>query len=121
LSEHAQQLAATEQKSLEFLGAVSDRLTATLGTLAKSAEKQHAELARQGEMMARAIEASGRVTQLQQALNQNLHALAGAKNFGDTVMSLAAAIHLLNSRLTSMSPAPTAVRLEALEPKGKAA
>jgi hypothetical protein len=61
------------------------------------------------------------VTQLQQALNQNLHALAGAKNFEDTVMSLAAAIHLLNARLNGMSPAPTSVKLEALDSKGKAA
>jgi biopolymer transport protein ExbB/TolQ len=121
LSQHAQQIAATEQKSIEQLSTASDRLTATLSTLAKSAEKQHTELARQGEMMARAIEASGRVTTLQQALNQTLHALSGAKNFEDTVMSLAATIHLLNTRLNGMSPAPTSVKLEALEPKGKAA
>ena len=49
--------------------------------------------------MRQAIDATGRVTQLQDALNSNLNALAGSKNFEDTVMSLAAAIHLLNSRL----------------------
>jgi biopolymer transport protein ExbB/TolQ len=121
LTQHAQHLAAAEQKSIEQLNASSDRLTATLTVLAKSAEKQHAELARQGEMMAKAIEASGRVTQLQQALNQNLHALSGAKNFEDTVMSLAATIHLLISRLHGLSPAPSSVKLESLETKGKAA
>jgi hypothetical protein len=36
---------------------------------------------------------------LEQKLNDNLQALAGSKNFEDTVMSLAATIHLLNSRL----------------------
>jgi len=37
--------------------------------------------------------------QLERALNDNLSALAGAKNFEDTVMSLSAAIHLLTTRL----------------------
>jgi biopolymer transport protein ExbB/TolQ len=121
LTQHAQHLAMAEQKSLEQLSEASDRLAATLTTLSKSAERQHAELTRQGEVMLKAVEASGRVTQLQQALNQNLNALAGAKNFEDTVMSLAAAIHLLNSRLSGLSSAPTSVRLEAAESKGKAA
>ena len=42
---------------------------------------------------------SGIISALEQKLNDNLQALAGAKNFEDTVMSLAATIHLLNSRL----------------------
>lgn len=121
LAQHAAQLTAAENKSLEKFSETSDRLTAALSTLAKSAEKQHAELARQGDVLLRAIEASGRVTQLQQVLNQNLHALAGAQNFEDTVMSLSAAIHLLNSRLGSLSPAPTSVKLEAVDTRGKAA
>ena len=49
--------------------------------------------------MTQAIRAAGEVVSLEKALNQNLNALAGSKNFEDTVMSLAAAIHLLNTKL----------------------
>ena len=56
-------------------------------------------MVKQGELMTQAIRAAGDVVQLERALNDNLSALAGAKNFEDTVMSLAAAIHLLNARL----------------------
>jgi len=42
-----------------------------------------------------AIQAAGEVTRLEDALNRNLAALAGSKNFEETVVSLAAAIHLL--------------------------
>jgi hypothetical protein len=62
-------------------------------------QAQQLALLRQGEVMSRAVEATGDVMKLEQALNENLRALAGSKNFEDTVMSLAAAIHLLNTRL----------------------
>ena len=50
-------------------------------------------------MLGRAVEATGEVIRLEDALNRNLTALAGAKHFEQTVISLAAAIHLLNARL----------------------
>jgi hypothetical protein len=56
-------------------------------------------MVKQGELMTQAIRAAGDVVQLERALNENLSALAGSKNFEDTVMSLAAAIHLLTTRL----------------------
>jgi len=58
-----------------------------------------------------AAEATAQVTRLEEALNHNLASLAGAKNFEETVMSLAAAIHLLTGRLTE-TPANPKVRLE---------
>lgn len=73
---------------------------------------QQTELTRQGEVMAQAMQATSDVIKLEQALNQNLKTLAGAKNFEDTVMSLAAAIHLLNTRLGAHDPA-SAVSLQA--------
>ena len=50
--------------------------------------------------MSRVLAATGAITSLERKLNDNLQALAGSKNFEDTVMSLAATIHLLNSRLS---------------------
>ncbi len=60
---------------------------------------QHEAISRQSEIMERVVTATGDVKNLESALNQNLSALAGAKNFQDTVMSLSAAIQLLTSRL----------------------
>lgn len=97
-------------------------LGAHAGQLAEHARvlvAQQQELVRQGELMTQAIKAAGDIVQLERALNQNLSALAGAKNFEDTVMSLAAAIHLLNVRLGK--PDSPHVDLKLHQPKGRAA
>ena len=52
------------------------------------------------------------VAKLQETLNQNLRTLAGAKNFEQTVMSLAAVIHLLNARLGELPGDSPQVELE---------
>ena len=65
----------------------------------KLVQSQQGEIARQGEILLQILRATGDVANLEKVLNQNLRALAGSKNFEDTVMSLSAAIHLLNSRL----------------------
>jgi hypothetical protein len=77
--------------------------------------------------MGRILQASGDVEQLQDVLNRNLAALAGAKNFEQTVLGLAAAIHLLNGRMVesvgplySGSTVP-AVQLESKRRTSKAA
>jgi hypothetical protein len=69
--------------------------------------------------MTQAIRAAGDVVKLETALNQNLSALAGSKNFEDTVMSLSAAIHLLNTRLGKGDTSH--VELKATQVKGRAA
>lgn len=60
---------------------------------------QHQAITKQSDVMQRVLQATGEVKSLEAALNQNLSALAGAKNFQDTVMSLSATIQLLTSRL----------------------
>ena len=96
---HTAQLVKAENAAAERNQRYAEQLKSALVQSAKVMKDQQSELVRQGETMARAIEASGEVTRLQDALNQNLNTLAGAKNFEDTVMSLSAAIHLLNTRL----------------------
>jgi biopolymer transport protein ExbB/TolQ len=68
------------------------------------------QLANQTEVLTRAVEAAGEVTGLEDALNRNLAALAGAKHFEQTVLSLAAAVNMLSARLAESPNAP--VRLE---------
>ena len=75
---------------------------------------------KQGELMTQAIRVAGDVVQLEKALNQNLSALSGSKNFEETVMSLAATIHLLNARLGKLSDAPH-IELKPSQLRGRAA
>ena len=71
--------------------------------------------------MARIVEATGDVMKLETSLNQNLKALAGSKNFEDTVMSLAAAIHLLNMRLGATDSETRRIDLGPPKVQGRAA
>jgi biopolymer transport protein ExbB/TolQ len=111
-----------EHLQTTMTSALDRSLSAHAAQLAENARvlgAQQQELVRQGELMTQAIKAAGDVVQLERALNQNLSALAGAKNFEDTVMSLAAAIHLLNVRLGKTDAQQ--VDLKGYPPKGRAA
>ena len=73
--------------------------------------------------MREVVEATGEVVKLEKALNENLSALAGKHNFEETVMSLAATIHLLNSRFDVGSDNSRQVKLtkEKSKSQGRAA
>jgi hypothetical protein len=57
---------------------------------------------------------------LEDALNSNLAALAGAKHFEQTVLSLAAAVNMLSARLAETTPAAP-IKLEPLRRTAHAA
>ena len=120
LSQHAVQLGKNEQASSEQLAQRWEQWQLALSHNARLLHAQQQELVKQSEMMTQAIRAAGEVVQLEKALNQNLSALAGSKNFEDTVMSLSAAIHLLNTRLGKHSDTPP-VELRSPQVKGRAA
>jgi len=120
LSQYAAELERIEQAAAQQLQLRWEQWQTALSQNARLLHTQQQELVRQGELMTQAIRAAGDVIQLEQALNQNLAALAGAKNFEDTVMSLAAAIHLLNSRLSHLADVPH-VALSSASVKGRAA
>jgi biopolymer transport protein ExbB/TolQ len=120
LSQHVAELGRIEQAAAQQLQLRWEQWQTALSQNARLLHAQQQELTRQGELMTQAIRAAGDVIQLEQALNQNLAALAGAKNFEDTVMSLAAAIHLLNSRLSDLAGVPH-VALASASVKGRAA
>jgi len=77
-----------------------DRVQRQLTTAAEASAVQQQELARHGAMLSDVIQATGQVVSLEDALNRNLSALSGAHNFEETLLSLSAAIHLLNGRLS---------------------
>ena len=66
---------------------------------------QHQEqLVEQSNVLLKVVEATEQVTRLEEKLNSNLSALAGANNFEETVISLSAAVQLLSSRLGGATP-----------------
>lgn len=115
----AESLAKAERETDERLRARWEQWQTVLSDNARLLHSQQGELARQGALMAQVLEATGEVMKLERALNDNLRALAGAKNFEDTVMSLSAAIHLLNTRLETAPYDP--VELASPVKQGRAA
>jgi hypothetical protein len=103
---HAERLAASSEATAEQNRRNWSRLQQTLADNSEKVKGQQAELVRQGDILLRVVEASGHVTKLETALNSNLSALAGAQHFEETVLNLAAAIHLLNARLGQVSAGP---------------
>ncbi len=70
-------------------------------------QQQQSELARQGDVVLRAMDGIRQMNQMQNALNENLHALTVTGNLDETMDRLTGAVSLLNARL---SPEETAVR-----------
>ncbi|MGD0384293.1 MAG: hypothetical protein ABSA77_12280 [Thermoguttaceae bacterium] len=108
---HAQHLSAAEQASIQANRQHWEKIIQTQAHGAQNLAALQASVTRQVEVIQQAVAAVGEVARLEDALNRNLSALAGAKHFEQTVMSLAAAINLLGARLAEM-PAPAAIKLD---------
>ena len=100
LDKHASRLAEVEREGGEQARRRFEQWQTVLSDNARIMQAQQTEMAKQGETMSQVLAATSDVIKLEQALNDNLRLLSGARNFEDTVMSLSAAIHLLNTRLT---------------------
>ncbi len=121
LTHFAQRIADTQQAAADQAGKRWEQWQTALSHNARTLQAHQQELVKQGEVMARAVEATGEVIKLEASLNQNLKSLAGAKNFEDTVMSLSAAIHLLNTQLGASAAETQQVELEQKPSQGRAA
>ena len=99
MKEHAEMLSAIEREAAEANRQHWSRVQAALVDASAAAANQQAELAKQSDILLKVVDATGQVRALEQALNDNLATLAGARNFDETVTSLSAAIQLLSSRL----------------------
>lgn len=121
LKAHGQQMAAIEQSSAEQNRRHWDQVQRTQAQSTQAMASLQTATAAQADVLGRAVEASGEVTRLEDALNRNLATLAGAKHFEQTVMSLAAAIHLLNARLSESPADTTPIQLEPKRGKTQAA
>lgn len=119
LKHHAERLAANEETVAEQGRRQWEKIALAQLQHVQSLAGVQNSLAQQADTMERILAATGDVEKLQDVLNRNLAALAGAKNFEQTVLGLAAAIHLLNGRMVE-STAP-AVQLESKRRTTKAA
>lgn len=121
LQAHAEHLVAAGQAVSEQNRRQWEPVHQSLTANAESLQGLQASLVQQAEALGRAVEATGQVTRLEDALNRNLAALGGAQNFEQTVVSLAAAIQLLVGRLGELPPDARSVRLESHRRNSQAA
>ena len=104
LQAHAAQLASAEEASADKNRQNWMRVQQALTDASESVRGQQSELVRQGEVLRQVVEATGQIARLEDTLNGNLAALAGAQHFEETLLNLSAAIHLLNARLGQVAP-----------------
>jgi len=121
LKQHARELAAAEQAAADDNRRQWGELQQALAESVQAAAAAQEALVERVEVLSKAVEATSHIARLEEALNRNLAALAGSKNFEETVMSLAAAIHLLNARLAERPAGAAIVHLEPTRRLEKAA
>lgn len=121
IDSHTQHLTRFEQAAQERSLAHGDQLRSILRENADVLREHQGEMIRQTEVLARAVAATSDVVKLEAALNSNLQTLAGSRHFEETVMSLAATIHLLNTRLSELPLHDKSVSLTPARAQGRAA
>jgi hypothetical protein len=82
---------------------------------------QQEQLIRQGDVMLRVVEATAHVRKLEEALNENLTALAASHRFEETVVGLSAALQLLSTKLGRQLVLRDDVTRESTPPASQAA
>jgi hypothetical protein len=82
---------------------------------------QQEQLTRQGDVLLRVVEATGHVRRLEDALNSNLTALAGAHHFEETVVGLSAALQLLSANMGRSLTLRDEISLDGDQPASRAA
>jgi len=118
---HARAIAAAEQSQAERNYQHWEQVQRSLVQSTEATAALQKGIAGQADVLGRACEAAADVARLEDSLNRNLAALAGSKNFEQTVMSLAAAIHLLNARLGETPVDAHSVQLDSTRQAGHAA
>lgn len=98
LQRHAAALVDYERTAAERTAEWWHQWQQNLAGQAHMLQTQQSELAKQTELLGQLAHATGDVVKLETALNRNLESLAGVKQFEEAVMTLTAAVHLLNAR-----------------------
>ncbi len=112
LKTHAREMVAAERQAVDQNRRQWERLQQAVAGSMEAMTGVQAGMVRQAEVLHRVVDATGQIANLETELNRNLASLAGAKNFEETVMSLAAAIHLLSARLGPLPDEDARVTLD---------
>ena len=121
LKTHATTVAATERQLTEQSHRQWSGVQQALLQSAEATTRQHAEMAKQSELLLKVVEATGQIAGLEQTLNRNLTALSTARSFDETLVALAAAVQLLSARLGQAAGDQRTVNLLASAPSTAAA
>ena len=109
---HAEQLTAAEAAAADRNRRHWNRVHKGLVASSQTAQAQHGELVKQTEVLLQVVEATGQVTKLENALNQNLSALAGSQHLQETLLNLSATVQMLNARLAQLAPRGSHVEIK---------
>jgi biopolymer transport protein ExbB/TolQ len=112
LAKHSEAIAESEQSLADENRRHMSEVQLAIVESAAAAVEQHEQLVKQGDVLLKVVDATGQIKRLEETLNHNLSALAGAHNFEETVTSLAAAIQLLSARLGYPTTDVASVQLE---------
>jgi hypothetical protein len=114
---HLERLRAFEEQSNKRASALLQQLEKLVVHMQSAGQEQQAAwsktqstVAAQLQSVAKLQEGEGQLLRLQDSLNNNLAALAGAGNFEQTLHSLTAAIHLITARAATTLPTKTTPR-----------
>lgn len=121
MTQHAERLAAAEEAAVEKTSKQWKKLEQSQLQSAEAMGVLQAKMTEQAQAIRGLLEAHGETARLQDLLNRNLASLAGAKHIEQTVLGLAAAVHLLNARLAEAGSGPTAISIESVRNSSKAA
>jgi biopolymer transport protein ExbB/TolQ len=117
LEAHSRRLASLEKQSLESNAKAIEQVAAQARAVCEAGREHQSALAKivQGlaghaQTVSKLQDGEKQLLHLQQTLNQNLTALAGAGAFEQAVHSLTAAIHLLTTRMAAGAPLSEAGR-----------
>ncbi|MCL2306016.1 MAG: MotA/TolQ/ExbB proton channel family protein [Planctomycetaceae bacterium] len=116
---HAVALAQTEEQLLRHTGGAVHAMNESVKQNVHLVGSLQDAMVRQTDVFRSVIDATGQIAKLEDKLNQNLAALSGSRHFEETVNSLAAVIHLLNSKLTTIGGEPQLIQLPRSTTKGK--
>lgn len=120
LANHAERLSRFEADADQRLRERWEQWHQALSENIQVVREQQGEVVKQTELIGQLSQATTEIASLERTLNQNLAALAGSKNFEDTVLSLSAAIQLLSTRLAPVTDRGSHVELRSTA-QGKAA
>jgi hypothetical protein len=109
LETHGKRLAALEKQMVDQSKDLLERMSAFASALKQSGQEHHESLARvvqsvtaRTEALERLQDGEKQLVKLQEALAQNLAALAGAGSFEQAVQSLTAAVHMLTAKTVAL-------------------